>query len=392
VKTLFLAAGAVAAAIAVVLGVALTERRAAAPTARAARAAATVEPIKHLEYVVSGNSVDVYLIDEQNRLVQTISLPQITAPTHGAVASPQRGMLYISYGSQNGPVGSLLAYDLRHHRVVWNRHYPLGIDSMALSPDGQMIYMPAGEASGDGSWRLIDARSGNPTGAVIHAGAGAHNTIMGASGEHVYLAGVDYPYLEVASTATNQVVQRIGPLNGPGVRPFTINGSETLAFTTARSFLGFQVSDIESGEVLYTVPIPGFGFDPETFKRTPNHGISISPDERELYLIDTPNGYVHVFDISGLPAVAPHDVADIKLAHPPPNDGWLLHSRDGRYVYVGRAGDVIDTTTREVVSYLAPLQQTADFLEIDWQNGAPVATTSRYGVGYVAAQGKPATK
>jgi hypothetical protein len=53
---------------------------------------------------------------------------------------------------------------------------------------------------------------------------------------------------------------------------------------------------------------------------------------------------------------------------------------------------VIDTTTREVVSYLAPLQQTADFLEIDWQNGAPVATTSRYGVGYVAAQGKPATK
>jgi hypothetical protein len=27
-------------------------------------------------------------------------------------------------------------------------------------------------------------------------------------------------------------------------------------------------------------------------------------------------------------------------------------------------------------------QRTADYLEIDWQGGVPVATTSRYGVGY----------
>lgn len=360
--------------------------------ARSGANPANTTAAKHLEYVLADRALYVYAIDEGNRLVQTISLPEIGGDTHGIVASPATGRLYIAFGNQQPPGGSLLAYDLLQDRVLWKRTYAFGIDSMAISRDGDLIYMPAGEASGDGSWRLIDARSGNPTGAVIHAGAGAHNTIMGASGEHVYLGGVDYPYLEVASTATNQVVRRIGPLKGPGVRPFTINGSETLAFTTARSFLGFQVSDIESGDVLYTVPVPGFSFDPETFKRTPNHGISISPDERELYLIDTPNGFVHVFDIGGLPAVAPHDVADIKLAHPPPNDGWLLHSRDGRYVYVGRAGDVIDTATRELVSYLAPLQQTADFLEIDWQDGAPIATTSRYGVGYVAEQQEPAKK
>ena len=178
-------------------------------------------------------------------------------------------------------------------------------------------------------------------------------------------------------------MKRIGPLHGPGVRPFTINGSQTLVFTTARSFLGFQVSSIETGNVLYSVSPPGFTFDPGTFKRTPDHGISLSPDERELYLIDTPNGYVHVFDVSGLPATAPRDIADIKLTHPPLYDGWLQHSRDGRYVYVGRAGDVIDTRTRQVVAYLPPLQRTADFLEIDWRHGRPVSTTSRYGVGYV---------
>jgi len=137
---------------------------------------------------------------------------------------------------------------------------------------------------------------------------------------------------------------------------------------------------------LFTVPVPGFSFDAQTFGRTPDHGISLSPNERELYLIDTPNGYVHVFDVSGLPAVPPRDIADIKLAHPPPNDGWLQHSRNGRYVYVGRAGDVIDTRSRKVVAFLAPLQGTADFLEIDWRNGRPIATTSRYGVGYIRSQ------
>ena len=349
------------------------------------KTASGAQSVKHLEYVLADDSLYVYSIDHANQLVQRIGLPPL-GETHGMVTSPATGMLYISYGNQGPPGGSLLAYDLRGNRVLWQRHYQFGIDSMAISSDGRTIYMPAGEATTDGSWRIIDARTGAPTGARIEAGAGAHNTILGADGTRLYLGGVDYPYLDVASTATNRVVQKIGPLNGPGVRPFTINGSETLAFTTARSFLGFQVSSILTGKVLYTVHVPGFTFDPARFGRTPNHGISLSPDESALYLIDTPNGYVHVFDVSGLPAARPHDVADIKLAHPPPNDGWLLHSRDGRYVYVGRAGDVIDTHTHRIVSFLAPLQRTADYLEIDWQDGVPVATTSRYGVGYVNQQ------
>jgi DNA-binding beta-propeller fold protein YncE len=338
---------------------------------------------QQFEYVLSGGSLYVYAIDQGNRLVQTIGLPQLIGGAHGIVASPRTETLYISYGNQSPAGGSMLAYDLRHGRVVWQRHYAVGIDSMAISPDGRRIYMPAGEGSNDGTWRIIDAQTGESTGAVIHAGSGAHNTIIGADGKSIYLGGVNYPYLDVASTSTNMVTRQLGPLNGPGVRPFTINRSQTLAFTTARSFLGFQVSSIQSGKVLFTVPVPGFSFDAKAFGRTPDHGISLSPNERELYLIDTPNGYVHVFDVGGLPATAPRDVANIKLKHPPPNDGWLQHSRSGRYVYVGRAGDVIDTRTRKVVAFLPPLQGSADFLEIDWRNGRPVATTSRSGVGYV---------
>ena len=338
--------------------------------------------LRHFEYVVADGAVYVYSIDQENRLVQTVGLPQVGSSIHGVVASPRTGRLYIAYGQQKPPGGALLAYDLRRGRILWQRTYAFGIDSMAISPNGRWIYMPAGEGTRDGAWRIIAASDGRFSGRSITGPIGAHNTIMGPGGRYLYLGGVDYPFLEVASTATNQVVRKIGPLNGPGVRPFTINGSQTLAFTTARSFLGFQVSSIGTGRVLYTVPVPGFSFDLATFGRTPDHGIALSPDERRLYLIDTPNGYVHVFNIQGLPTSPPRLLANIKLKHAPPNDGWLQVSRNGRYLYVGRSGDVIDTRTDKIVAYRPALGSTADFLEIDWRNGRPISTTNRYGVGY----------
>ena len=80
---------------------------------------------------------------------------------------------------------------------------------------------------------------------------------------------------------------------------------------------------------------------------------------------------MHVFDISHQPLSRPRYVTSIRIAHPPPNHGRLQHSRDGRFVYVGRAGDVIDTRTREIVAYLPPLAETAEFVEIDWSGGRP---------------------
>src|SRR5881275_2726473 len=93
--------------------------------------------IKHFEYVISAGAIYVYSIDHSNRLVQTISLPQIGSSTHGVVASPRTGRLYIAYGYQGPPGGGLVAYSLRHGRLLWRRTYPFGIDSMAISPDGR---------------------------------------------------------------------------------------------------------------------------------------------------------------------------------------------------------------------------------------------------------------
>ena len=348
----------------------------------------------HYEYVFPDGSMYVYDMDAHQRLVQHVALPAAQG-IRGVVASPPTHTLYISYGGDGGGNGdgSRLAYDLVAGRVLWTRAMHGGIDSMAISPDGGRIYMPSGELDSSGIWSVLDARDGSLI-TTIHGGAGAHNTVMSLDGRHVFLGGREHDYLEVADTASNQVIKSIGPLRS-GVRPFTINGRQTLAYTTATGFLGFQVSSITSGQVLYTQAFPGFSWDSGSFAPSaPSHGISLSPDERSVWVIDAPNSYVHVFGVAQVPARAPRLLANVRLSQPMSGnespcaydctrDGWIQHSRDGRFVYVGDSGDVIDAHTFRRVAYLPTLRNTRKMLEIDWRGGVPVATTSRQGVGYV---------
>ena len=348
--------------------------------------------IHHYFYVFPDHSLDVYDMDNNFQLVQQISLPT-TDGGRGIIADPASGSLYLSFHGDGGihGTGSLLKYDLVTNKIVWTQNYSFGIDSGAISTDGKTIYMPDGEAAYDGTWHLINTSDGSVAGSIFTvAGNAAHNTIVGFTGKRVYLGGLNNSTFFAADTSTNKISTTISNMKG-GVRPFTINGKESLVFTTHTGFLGFQVSDLNAAKILYTVPVNGFTAPAGS---TSAHGISISPNEKELYLIDTPNSYVHVFDISGLPATAPKQVADIKLSQPMSGaetpciydctkEGWLLHIGDGRYVVVGDSGDIIDTTTRTVAYHLDSVNNTRKFLEIDWQNGQPIFTTTRQGMGYV---------
>ena len=350
--------------------------------------------VRHLEYVFPAGSMQVFDVDHDLRLVESVPLPTGRG-VRGVAASVVARRVFVSYGGDGGRNGngSLLAYDLSARTIVWTRHFAHGVDSMAASDDGSRIFVPGGEGARDGRWYVLDGRSGRQVG-VIHGGAGAHNTVIGASGRFVYLGGRDHDFLVVADERTGAIVRRVGPLRA-GVRPFTVNGRETIAYTTATGFLGFQVCDLRTGRVLFTQDVPGFGWDPRRFATTaPSHGISLSPAERELYVMDAPNAAVHVFDVSGVPDRPPRLVATVPTSQPMigdespcgvdcARDGWLRHSRDGRLVFVGDAGDVIGTRAHRVVATLPVLRDTKKSIEIDWVDERPVFTTSRYGLGHV---------
>jgi DNA-binding beta-propeller fold protein YncE len=354
---------------------------------------ATARSIRHFEYVFPDGEMDVYDIDHGFRLVERLQLPEAHA-LRGDVVSPRTHALYLSLGGDGGSTGtgSLLKIDLLTNRLLWKRLFPTGVDSPAITPDGKTLYLPTGERSSGDVWYVVDARDGRVL-EEIHGGQSPHNTIVGPGGGRVYLGPRNGTYLVVASTRTNAVVQRIGPLTS-GVRPFTIDGNQRFAYTTATGFLGFQVSSITTGSVLYTVPFHGFTYDPSTFSPTaPAHGIALSPDNHQLWVIDVPNSYVHEFDVSGLPAQAPRLLANVPLSHSMigdetpcgedcARDGWLQESADGKFLFVGDSGDVVDTRTRRVVAFLPALRNSRYLLELDWKRGLPVATTTRSSIGH----------
>jgi DNA-binding beta-propeller fold protein YncE len=347
-------------------------------------------------YVFPDGKMYVYDMDNSFNLVYSRDLPM--SGKRGVAVHPGTSMLYLSYGSNSNNPGSLMKYNLKTNTIVWNKQYQFGVDSISVTPDGNTLYVPAGEESSSNLWYVVNTGDGSVR-STISAGSRPHNTVVSLNGQRAYLSGVGSPYVAVVDTATNTVTKTIGQLISGG-RPFTINGSESLLYTTASGYLGFQVSSITTGQVLFTVPVVGYS---GSGSEVPSHGISLSPDEKELYVIDGKNSYVHVFDVSNLPALAPTKVASIKLSNQIIGNiqsgcsldcdkvGWLLHSRSGKYVAVGDSGDIIDTTTRQIVKNIGPLANTRIFAEVDWQNGSPYFSSSRHGLGYNLSAGPTPT-
>jgi DNA-binding beta-propeller fold protein YncE len=349
--------------------------------------------VQHLEYVLQDGTTSVYDMDHEYKLLKTISLPQTKAEVRGVMVAPSSHLMFITFGG-DGPTngsgnGSVLAYDLVQEKAVWEVKLNTGIDSGAVSPDGKTLYIPTGESTESGIWNMLSASNGALIG-TIQGGSGAHNTVASPDGRYVYLGGRTHNFLDVYETATGKV-KEIGPLIG-SVRPLTANGSGTLAFTTATNFDGFQVSSVTTGKVLFTV---SFGEVPKEFPFTaPSHGIALSPDEKQLYAIDSVHKQVQFFDVSRVKeGVAPTQIGVVPVAglsgsetgcaYDCKRGGWLQLSLDGRFLFVGDSGEVIETATRKVIATLPTLAQTKKSIEVDWQSGVPIATSTRTGVGYV---------
>jgi DNA-binding beta-propeller fold protein YncE len=324
------------------------------------------------EYVFPDYGIEIYDIGNGHKHVKTIPIPGLTN-VRGVAASAATGKLFITNG-HNTPNAEMIAFDLATDTVTWRRTYSPGVDSHCITPDGKIVYLPTGEEHAISSdWLVVDAATGNVLTRIAIAPRG-HNTVCSLDGTRAYMGAVLYPYLSVVDTATNQVVKRVGPF-GEGVRPFTINGTNTLAFVNVNYLLGFEVGDIRTSQKIYRVEIPGFPKPSGCTEQVPSHGIGLTPDEKEVWVVNSCHNHLHVFDVTALPGAAPRKLADIKLTGPPK---WISFSLDGRFAYVS-TGDVIDVATRQPVAKLAASRK---FLEVDFEDGKPVRVSSRHGLGY----------
>jgi hypothetical protein len=187
---------------------------------------------------------------------------------------------------------------------------------------------------------------------------------------------------------------RSGRLRSGGRAPvasdtLTVSDEEHgVAYATQRGLLGFRVLNLRTGRNGYAVGFRGFTWNRGFGPNPPSHGLSLAPDRPELWVLDAPNSVVHVFDVSGVPSGKPREIDDIRLSKPISGNenpcqtacgriGSLRHGADGRFVYVGDSGDVIDAQTRQRVANLEALHNSRVLLELDWVNGQPFFPSRR---------------
>ena len=336
------------------------------------------------EILVVDGGLRIYRLDAGYAEVRQVRIPDLIDP-RGCAASAVTGRLYVAYRKDlSAPeirrqgVGWLSAIDLHSWQVLWTRAYAPSVDSFALAPDGRTLYMPSGEGRGVGTWLALDALDGDVLG-ELRFGEGAHNTIVGPTGERVYLGALGSRDLGVADARSLRLLRTIGPF-GERIRPFAIDGRETFAFVNVDFLSGFEVADLRTGRVLHRVVVEGYPWKDPPLPLAQSHGIALTPDERELWVADAYNRRVHVFDVSDLPA-RPRQIASVSVAderYPYLEPKWIRVSRDGRWVHVS-TGAVISAATRRVVHRIPA---TKHFLEVEVRGGEPVAAYSRYGNGY----------
>ena len=324
----------------------------------------------YVEY--GGVGISVFDISDGFKFVRRIPTWETAAGKQpenvkGIAASAKTGIVYVT------SLTRMIAIDAVSGKKLWDKSYEGGCDRMAISPDGKTLYVPQLEGP---SWHVVNGATGDVV-ATITPESGSHNTIYAPDGKHVYLAGLKSPLLSIADPKTHEVVGTVGPF-GNVIRPFTVNGSNTLAFVNVNGLLGFEVGDIKTGKKLHRVEVEGY--KQGTVKRhgCPSHGIALTPDEKELWLADCANEAIHVFDSTVMP---PKQVKTIKARD---CVGWVNFSIDGRTAY-SSTGEMIDVATKKIVAALKDEAghqvQSEKQLEIVVANGKVVRAGDQFGIG-----------
>jgi DNA-binding beta-propeller fold protein YncE len=341
------------------------------------------QEVKHLVYAAvpgigndaqfGGIGILVFDRDQGHKFVRRITTwPTYTReapePIKGIAASVESGLLYVSTTRR------LAAFDLKTDKLVWQKGYDADCcDRMAVSPDGKVLYVPS---FGFPKWYVVDAHTGDVITTVTKDGE-AHNTIYSPSGERVYLAALRSPTMVVLDPHSNKVIREVGPFSNQ-IRPFTINGKETIAYVSVNDLLGVGVGDLKTGKVLAEVSVPGYPKGKPRGHGTISHGVALTHDETEVWVADGPNKAAHIFDATVMP---PKYKQTLTLRD---EVTWFTCSIDGTLIYPA-SGEVVDVKSKKILGALTDEQgravETEKLLEVDFAGDRPVKAGDQFCFG-----------
>lgn len=286
-------------------------------------------------YVTNSKGDDVTVIDPAT--MKVVGSIKVGDNPHGVVLSPDRRTLYISVEGTD----ELVAVDTATNRVTARTKVGRAPNEVSITRDGRQVFVPlrndaAIDVVDTATMKVIDR---------LKAPAWPHNTYVSDDGRHLYLGSMAGSRITIYDTATHKQLKEIAP--GDWVRPIALCRDEKLAYVALSKLHGFVVVDLEKEKIIRRVELPAL---PEGTVIPPydtlTHGLSLTPDERELYVTSMAGKAIYAFSVPDLKQLAKIDVGRF------PN--WITINPDGRMVWVSNQLDdtvsAIDTRTKKVVA------------------------------------------
>jgi YVTN family beta-propeller protein len=162
-------------------------------------------------------------------------------------------------------------------KVTTSLPLPAAVIAMALSPDGQRVYL----TDRSSSLQVLDMATG-ATVAKVPLGGQAKGLAVGKDGRQVFVAGSTG--LKIVDTASHTVVGTVGLRNDASGIALTPDGKTAVAITSSNnSAVGI---DLAAGAIQWTVPV---GERPDS--------LVVTPDGQQA-LVASDSGGVTVIDLS----------------------------------------------------------------------------------------------
>jgi DNA-binding beta-propeller fold protein YncE len=333
------------------------------------------------------NEVGIVVLDVDRNFdfvkrIPTWNVPASMSPEEvsGIAASTTTNMVYLATR------GRLAAFDLGTDQKVWEQTYDgTCCERPEVTPDGKTLVV--GSDLKD-FWYVINAQDGALKGKIQAPKSNfAHNMALSADGNTVFMApnGVtmtvgDVPSMKAIKTITFS----------DHVRPFVINHDATRVYANLNNLLGFEIADVKTGEVIKRIEAPAEMWKPQwaDLKQhffghgCPSHGIALTPDESEIWVVDNINYGVLVYDNTG-------EWPTLKMTFPTTASAdWITMGIDGQFAFLS-SGDVVDVKTKKIAGqmkdeYGKPMHS-EKLLEMRFANGKLLRTVSQFGEGIPSA-------
>lgn len=327
------------------------------------------------------SGIYIYDIDNGHKLVKFLAMPELGG-TRGMCGCAKTGKLWIAHGNDK-----ILCMDIKTEKILWQKEFPKeewGCDRIGVTPDGKKLYVPSGWWSKGKNVKVLDAETGALVKNIeIAPRGGLHNLIVSNDGSRVYCGSTADDMLSVIDAAKDEVVLKVGPIIGV-IQPLTVNGKGTLAYINTHLYRkgfgpGFEIGDLKTGKILHVVGIPKLAE-----RKARCHGIGLTPDEKEVWVVDQEHKEMHVFDNTAMP---PRFLTSLPMAAK--THGWICFSRDGKFGWCD-TGEVFDVASKKVVAQLTdgsdgkgPPVMSSKFFEIHFIGDAIAWVGQQMGVGHV---------